>query len=48
LSNLSQEEYLEIILKEQKNAKKIKNIGHLMNIEDPETFNQYIEELAMK
>jgi len=41
-------EYLEIILKEQKGAKIMKNVGHLMNIEDPETFNQLIEELVMK
>lgn len=39
-------EYLEIILKEQKNAKIMKNIGHLMNIEDPETFNNYVAEIV--
>lgn len=39
-------EYFEIVLREQKDAKIMKNVGHLMNIEDPETFNNYVDEIA--
>jgi pimeloyl-ACP methyl ester carboxylesterase len=39
-------EYLEYVLKEQINARIMDDVGHLMNIEDPVTFNKYIEELV--
>ena len=48
IRRIANPEYLEIVLKEQKDARIIENVGHLMNIEDPETFNKYIDELVQE
>lgn len=37
-------EYKEILIKEQKGAKFIENVGHLMNLEKPEEFNKLVIE----
>jgi len=39
-------EYLDVIIKEQKNARIMDNVGHLMNIEDPVIFNKILNELV--
>ena len=44
IQGLYSPEYLAIITREQKNARIMKNIGHLVNVEDPEKFNQIVDE----
>ena len=39
-------EYLDVIIKEQKNARIMDNVGHLMNIENPVIFNKILDELV--
>lgn len=36
------------VLEEQKDARFIDNVGHPLNIEDPETFNQIIDEFMQE
>jgi len=38
----------ESVLKEQKNARFLDNVGHASNVEDPETFNQIVDELMQE
>ena len=39
---------VDYVLEEQKNARFIDNVGHNSNIEDPETFNQIVDELIQE
>ncbi len=39
---------IEPVMKEQSQARFIENVGHLVNIEDPKTFNQIIDEIIQE